>query len=282
MNKKQGFTLIELLVVIAIIAILAAILFPVFAKAREKARQASCQSNLKQLGLGILQYVQDNDELMPQGVVPGPATTLQQGNCNGVGKGWAGEIYPYVKSTGVYKCPDDSTNNYTGGPAGVGVPVSYALNQYTPGIALALFNAPASTVMLYEVSGMTAVVTQPDEGAFQNQTYLSGIGDGWPGSQGSPATDGGNSNDIQAAATYAGGSFTRTTSGTTNATGGPNARHDPNAQQQLGGSEHLLADGHVKFIRCQYLDVLGNHQPLTSNLAGSCFGQTCAATFSPQ
>ncbi|MCW3058828.1 MAG: prepilin-type N-terminal cleavage/methylation domain, partial [Capsulimonas sp.] len=62
---KKGFTLIELLVVIAIIAILAAILFPVFAKAREKARQISCASNMKQLALGLLQYNQDNDESMP-------------------------------------------------------------------------------------------------------------------------------------------------------------------------------------------------------------------------
>ena len=61
---RQGFTLIELLVVIAIIAILAAILFPVFAKAREKARQISCVSNMKQLGLAILQYQQDNDEIL--------------------------------------------------------------------------------------------------------------------------------------------------------------------------------------------------------------------------
>ena len=65
MKSKQAFTLIELLVVIAIIAILAAILFPVFAQAREKARQATCLSNLKQLGLGLLQYVQDSDETFP-------------------------------------------------------------------------------------------------------------------------------------------------------------------------------------------------------------------------
>src|SRR5579883_996778 len=96
-NRSNGFTLIELLVVIAIIAILAAILFPVFAKAREKARQASCMSNEKQIGLAILQYVQDNDELMPV-------------SNNGQGRGWAGEIYAYAKSAQLFKCPDDPTS----------------------------------------------------------------------------------------------------------------------------------------------------------------------------
>ena len=65
--SRRGFTLIELLVVIAIIAILAAILFPVFAKAREKARQASCLSNVKQMCLALMQYAQDYDETLPQG-----------------------------------------------------------------------------------------------------------------------------------------------------------------------------------------------------------------------
>ena len=68
MSRKSGFTLIELLVLIAIIAILAAILFPVFAKVREKARQISCLSNMKQLGLGFAQYTQDNDEAYPCGM----------------------------------------------------------------------------------------------------------------------------------------------------------------------------------------------------------------------
>ena len=77
-HKRAGFTLIELLVVIAIIAILAAILFPVFAKAREKARQIACASNMKQIGLGIIQYTQDNDETFPSGVWSG--------------SGWAGAI----------------------------------------------------------------------------------------------------------------------------------------------------------------------------------------------
>ena len=93
--NKRGFTLIELLVVIAIIAILAAILFPVFAKAREKARQSSCLSNVKQLGLAFLQYAEDYDETTPfivYGSVP----------CR-----WYNSMQPYMKSTSVMVCPSD-------------------------------------------------------------------------------------------------------------------------------------------------------------------------------
>src|SRR5580693_5940242 len=97
--KKTGFTLIELLVVIAIIAIIAAILFPVFASAREKARQTTCVSNEKQIALGVLQYVQDNDEYMPSGR---PSYTGAQH-----GVAWAGEVYGYIKSTSIFACPDD-------------------------------------------------------------------------------------------------------------------------------------------------------------------------------
>src|SRR5665213_3332533 len=100
--RNRAFTLIELLVVIAIIAILAAILFPVFAAAREKARQTTCASNEKQLGLAFLQYAQDYDECFTYGMTE---TLHTQGTH--VGQGWASTIYPYVKSTGVYTCPDD-------------------------------------------------------------------------------------------------------------------------------------------------------------------------------
>jgi prepilin-type N-terminal cleavage/methylation domain-containing protein/prepilin-type processing-associated H-X9-DG protein len=93
--NNSGFTLIELLVVIAIIAILAAILFPVFAKAREKARQISCTSNEKQIDLGLLQYTQDYDEVFPMTNVPANV------EC------WAQQIFPYVKSVGVLECPDN-------------------------------------------------------------------------------------------------------------------------------------------------------------------------------
>src|SRR5579883_1901400 len=98
MKVLRAFTLIELLVVIAIIALLAAILFPVFAKAREKARQASCLSNEKQIGLGILQYVQDYNEQFP--------CCVEYYNTPYAGVyGWGGEIYPYVKSNAVFSCP---------------------------------------------------------------------------------------------------------------------------------------------------------------------------------
>ena len=101
-----GFTLIELLVVIAIIAILAAILFPVFAKAREKARATSCLSNEKQLGLAILQYSQDNDEYMVMAWHGGGGYQPTDNRPASLKYKWMDSIYPYVKSVGAYTCPD--------------------------------------------------------------------------------------------------------------------------------------------------------------------------------
>lgn len=149
-----GFTLIELLVVIAIIAILAAILFPVFAQAREKARQAQCLSNCKQLGLAFMQYIQDNDEKY---VYNGSGGWSWWGL--DTGGGWANRIYPYVKSTKVYVCPDDSGARSN--------PISYVYNtnmstdtppwvwasQGIGTISIAKLTAPASTVLLYEGNG---------------------------------------------------------------------------------------------------------------------------------
>lgn len=103
-RSRRGFTLIELLVVIAIIAILAAILFPVFAKAREKARQTTCLSNEKQLGLGVLQYNQDYDETFPLMKVYDASATFG-GNGSETDYWWSQAIYPYVKSANVYICP---------------------------------------------------------------------------------------------------------------------------------------------------------------------------------
>jgi prepilin-type N-terminal cleavage/methylation domain-containing protein/prepilin-type processing-associated H-X9-DG protein len=98
-TRKSAFTLIELLVVIAIIAILAAILFPVFGRARENARRSSCQSNLKQIGLGFAQYTQDYDERFPR--VGG------KNAFNYYSPSWRIAVFPYVKSTQIYVCPSN-------------------------------------------------------------------------------------------------------------------------------------------------------------------------------
>jgi prepilin-type N-terminal cleavage/methylation domain-containing protein/prepilin-type processing-associated H-X9-DG protein len=100
--RNSGFTLIELLVVIAIIAILAAILFPVFARARESARRASCQNNLKQIGLSLMQYAQDYD-----GWTPGSVTFNQHDPITGQlgGRSWPSMVQPYIKSSQVFICP---------------------------------------------------------------------------------------------------------------------------------------------------------------------------------
>jgi len=180
-KEKQGFTLIELLVVIAIIAILAAILFPVFAKVREKARQTSCASNMKQIGLGITQYVQDNDETFPLAA-----------NAN-FDTNWAQAIYPYVKSVGVFKCPSNPRANNTflgsnGNPAPNGaprIPASYGLNYHVTGwyqafpdapapITLATVNAPSSKILATETTGEYGMafpdwVTDPN--GFKNRGF---------------------------------------------------------------------------------------------------------------
>jgi len=106
-SSRKAFTLIELLVVIAIIAILAAILFPVFARARENARRASCMSNLKQIGLGVMQYTQDYDEKLPKNAVVYASSVPFESNASysGATHLWWHEIFPYVKSTQIFICP---------------------------------------------------------------------------------------------------------------------------------------------------------------------------------
>ncbi len=140
-NRKRGFTLIELLVVIAIIAILAAILFPVFARAREKARQSSCCSNVKQLGLAAIMYAQDYDNTFPK---HGTSCAGAAGNPLDVCQLF--KLQPYIKNTQINNCP-----SWTGGNGNVN---GYSWN-ITPaengtGVPLSLYQTPATTVLIPE------------------------------------------------------------------------------------------------------------------------------------
>ena len=122
-RNSKGFTLIELLVVIAIIAILAAILFPVFARARENARRSSCSSNLKQIGLGMLQYTQDYDETYPVAISGSEITN------------WALTLQPYLKSAQIFQCPSETNPPVTEPIPGIGYwgYNDYWVNRYVCG-----------------------------------------------------------------------------------------------------------------------------------------------------
>jgi len=149
-----AFTLIELLVVIAIIAILAAILFPVFARARENGRRASCSSNEKQLALAGLQYAQDHDERL-FGAYQGPASKQVT---------WMNRLQPYLKNTQIFKCPSETDSSIVGGLTTANV--SYCFNNYylqdpqgttgqASGQALAAIEYVSETVIFAEMTNGT-------------------------------------------------------------------------------------------------------------------------------
>ncbi len=138
--RMRGFTLIELLVVIAIIAILAAILFPVFARAREKARQSSCSSNAKQLALSVLMYAQDYDEKM----TPTSAGPYY----------WGTLLAPYMKNTQILVCPS-RTGNHDDSASVLGAYPHYGLADQIDGVAMGTITMPAETVMLGESNWYT-------------------------------------------------------------------------------------------------------------------------------
>ena len=171
--RKRGFTLIELLVVIAIIAILAAILFPVFAQAREKARQTMCLSNAKQIGTGMMMYAQDYDEVLPIG-----GRGRHPGEPNTAPDRWDKLIMPYVKNgmradgrgtTGTFMCPSRPTfPNSATEPRGYGcngnvmgwVDIA-AVNPAPPSRSLAEITSPAGTFLVAEGSSIQVPVATP-------------------------------------------------------------------------------------------------------------------------
>jgi len=183
-TRRPAFTLIELLVVIAIIAILAAILFPVFAQAREKARMTSCLSNMKQIGLSLMMYTQDYDETFPYIRFKADTTYV-----------WRNAIRPYLKSQGVLACPSNPFSHpiaghpSTANPPKLGdnaegwqsepsltMPISYAMNscavtwngadtasgKKSPPPTMATFVRPAVTIIICENQWPTSDVHGPD------------------------------------------------------------------------------------------------------------------------
>jgi len=214
LNKKsavKGFTLIELLVVIAIIAILAAILFPVFAQVREKARAISCLSNQKQIGLGVMQYSQDNDEYNPE--VWTPANVV-----------WWQALDPYVKSHKLYVCPDDT---YSRGSNGDAVSYSIAFNWGDWGTC---GGSGCSNQAQFSAAGANqAKITSPSSAIL--------ITERWNNYK--------NWNQVWAADNFCnGGEFLYGPGGSAASPAAPRA-----ASGHTGGSNYIFCDGHAKWMR---------------------------------
>lgn len=235
-KKASAFTLIELLVVIAIIAILAAILFPVFGRARENARRSSCQSNLKQISLGFSQYVQDYDEIYPRFALgsSNPLTSPFVSGSYTWAIGWADALQPYLKNIQVYSCPSE-TNRPTAAQGTSGF-TDYYYNYNLSNINSSAFVAPTLTVLSGD--GIGVDIAGRAQG---NARYVSNGCQG-RGDSGAPST-----------------TCTATTL--------------DEAQRHLEGVNFLFADGHVKWLKGNddntVPDILWNTPPANTGGKGT-------------
>jgi prepilin-type N-terminal cleavage/methylation domain-containing protein/prepilin-type processing-associated H-X9-DG protein len=221
--KRKAFTLIELLVVIAIIAILAAILFPVFARARENARRASCISNLKQIGLGVMMYAQDYDDTLPHAYsvdgAPSPdgIDTFGDGGATWV---WWQMIYPYTKSSQINICPSFNPSSVNRWQARYGANFIVLDHPAYAPVKLASIQTVANTYMIFDAGNyqIQPVLVGANPGAAANE-YLPGMGDAGTACA---ATAGLQQSDCQS------------------------GRH-------FGGDNVAFADGHVKWLRAKVI-----------------------------
>lgn len=161
----RGFTLVELLVVIAVIALLAALLFPVFAQARAKARQTVCTSNLRQIGLALEQYATDYDDKL----MPGMLLIVPDANGNAQYAGWAGLCNTYARAPGIFRCPASAAPDAAPAVVPPALLDSYFFNlnlggvEAPAGLPRAAFAAPAATILVAENSEGFAPVYVPFE-----------------------------------------------------------------------------------------------------------------------
>ena len=154
--RNKAFTLIELLIVIAMIAVLGALLFPVFGKVRENARRTTCQSNLRQIGLSIIEYAQDSDEVMPPGAYALGGATVT----------WRQEVFPYVKNVQVFTCPSNPYNALTTDVDGGRFDVSYGANDSvlrsgSAPAALGAIQNPSALFVIGETDGSGYKLNNP-------------------------------------------------------------------------------------------------------------------------
>jgi prepilin-type N-terminal cleavage/methylation domain-containing protein/prepilin-type processing-associated H-X9-DG protein len=257
---RSGFTLIELLVVIAIIAILASILFPVFARARENARRASCQSNLKQIGLGIMMYVQDYDEKYPMvwygtmatptsiPVNPNivqtesgmPGTEFQVGDSSNGVLGhyitWMDIIYPYVKSVQIFRCPSSTDAEYY---------PDYLFSGAYGGFKSSYFGVPSGITSMAQIQSPSTSAMLWETGAGSGTSYESKYGYvGYPSNI---------------------------------------PRWPTLHEEHLGGMNLAFGDGHVKWMSVPSLiSSTGAYAGFSScNLSAPTYKPLCSALFNP-
>lgn len=250
MNTRKGFTLIELLVVIAIIAILAAILFPVFAQVREKARSIACLSNEKQIGLAVIQYQQDYDEKNPGGL-----------NGYGGGGGYAGQIYPFVKSVAAYQCPDDSgsdktaaglalnSNTSTISPVCLAAGYSGSVCCATVGdsLPIAQYTSPSKTVLIFEVTNSKYydVSTEAQPAPVGTASYCGGS----PAGNGLGGAYNPNGYNGEPSAGTPGDGKLKYATGLLNGIVANAGSFVAVAGRHQGGANYVMADGHAKYIK---------------------------------